>query len=462
MGYLNSKEVGFYIHNKFGEVPIGWEVIELGKCFEFFPTACYSRSILSENGDCAYIHYGDIHTKFHRFIDLERDKLPYVSNELATRFTKIEEGDLVIADASEDYEGVGKAVEIKNVDGKHIISGLHTLHLRTKNGCFVNGFKGYLLNHQIVRLNILRSATGFKVYSVSKSGLQKILLPKPPINEQIAITNILSKVDEATETIHKSIKASEKLKKALMQNLLTGKLKPNGTWRKEEEYYFDEKYGKVPVGWIGDKVKNLAIRVTDGEHISPDFQDSGPYLLSAEDIFDDGISFNKAKHIRPEDFNKFRIRCNPELGDVLIVSRGASIGRTCKVNVETEFCLMGSVILIKPNEEKLIGSFLSLYFKSYKAWVELQRLSGTTAQQAIYLTHIKKVKMTYPENLVEQKLIADKLDAIYTEISNKQTKIQRLQRLKKSLMQNLLTGKVRLSEELINQLTEKEDLAAVY
>ena len=74
--------------------------------------------------------------------------------------------------------------------------------------------------------------------------------------EQKAIATILSKVDEAIKATENSIKAAEKLKKSLMQNLLTGKLKPDGTWRKEEEFYKDEKFGNVPVGWkmkaIGD------------------------------------------------------------------------------------------------------------------------------------------------------------------------------------------------------------------
>ena len=49
---------------------------------------------------------------------------------------------------------------------------------------------------------------------------------------------------------------AEKVKKALMQNLLSGKLKPDGSARTEEEFYIDEKFGKVPIGWIYDKVKN--------------------------------------------------------------------------------------------------------------------------------------------------------------------------------------------------------------
>lgn len=230
----NNIKSGYYYHEEFGNVPIGWDVTTIGACFDFFPTASLSRSKLADAGECPYIHYGDIHTKFDRIIDLQNDELPYVSNELATKYTKLEEGDLILTDASEDYDGVGKAVEVTNVGEKYGIAGLHTLHLRAKSGCLVNGFKGYLLNHEKVRLDILQSATGIKVYSISKTGLKKILLPKPPKSEQTAIATILSKVDEAIEATQNSIKAAEKLKKALIQNLLTGKLKPDGTWRRKD------------------------------------------------------------------------------------------------------------------------------------------------------------------------------------------------------------------------------------
>ena len=75
--------------------------------------------------------------------------------------------------------------------------------------------------------------------------------------EQKAIATILSKVDEAIKATENSIKAAEKLKKSLMQNMLTGKLKPDGTWRKKDEFYKDEKFGNVPVGWVVARVKDF-------------------------------------------------------------------------------------------------------------------------------------------------------------------------------------------------------------
>lgn len=287
---------------------------------------------------------------------------------------------------------------------------------------------------------------------LSKRYLAKFNLPCPSLPEQYAIANILSKVDEVIKVIENCINEVEKLKKSLLQNLLTGKLKSDGTWRSDEEFYFDKKFGKVPKRWRIEKMRDVVNRITDGEHLSPDFQKDGAFLLSAEDVYDDGIRFKNAKFVKTEDCEKFRKRCNPENGDVLIVSRGASIGRTCRLDTNEVFCLMGSVILIKPNNERLIGGFISQYMKSYKSWVELQRLSGTTAQQAIYLTHLNKLKIPYPKDFNEQNEIADQLEIVDRVRAEKQSKIQTLKILKKSLLQNLLTGKVRVDVEMINAL----------
>jgi len=118
--------------------------------------------------------------------------------------------------------------------------------------------------------------------------------------------------------------------------------------------------------------------------------------------------------------------------------------------------MMGSVILIKPNNSVLYGGFLAQFFKSYSAWVELQRLSGTTAQQAIYLTHIKKVKLIYPESIAEQEFISEHLENIDTLIGRKKDKIKAYSKLKKSLMQNLLTGKIRVDVDKITKLLSEK------
>lgn len=215
----------FYIDEKFGKVPTGWEVKRVDALFDFYPTASYSRSMLSDNGDCKYIHYGDIHTRFHTFLDISKESLPYINKDMVKKFVYLENGDIIISDTSEDYEGVGKLVEIVNLGDSKVISGLHTLLLRPKTAELTNGFKGYLFNEERVRLEFLKYVTGIKVYSISKNSLAKVLLPIPTKQEQESIKNKLDAVNNDISSSKTKINKLGRLKKSLMQNLLTGKVK---------------------------------------------------------------------------------------------------------------------------------------------------------------------------------------------------------------------------------------------
>jgi type I restriction enzyme S subunit len=447
---VKEKFLGSY-HEKFGEVPAGWEVTSIGKCFDFFPTSSYSRSKLIENGSCGYIHYGDIHTKYHRFLDLEKDIVPYVTNDMAKRFTKIQDGDLIISDASEDYEGVGKAVEVVNTNGECIISGLHTLHLRPKENTFITGFSGYLLNHDKIRHNILRIATGIKVYSISKTELKKVLLLKPPKPEQTAIANILSKVDETIEATQNSIKAAEKLKKALMQNLLTGKLKPDGTWRKDDEFYEDEKFGKVPIGWELKYLKDVFAINLESLSSKTDPNYSFRYI-TIEAVSTEIIDFKSCPIYLFKD-SPGRARRILKDGDILISGVRPNLKAFAIYNNPDKgkwICSTGFYVLTakeKENNEFYFYQVLSeIGEKQFHSWV-----AGSN-YPAIGERDIKRMKLYCP-CFHEQNKIANKLKAISESNHEKQTKIQTLQRLKKSLMQHLLTGKVRLDENTIKKMS---------
>lgn len=223
-GTLRTPEE-FYIDEKFGNVPVGWEVKRIDKVFDFYPTASYSRSMLLDEGDCKYIHYGDIHTRFDTFLDISKETLPYISKEMVKKFVYLEDGDIIISDTSEDYEGVGKLVEIVNLGVSQVITGLHTLLLRPNTGELINGFKGYLFNEERVRLEFLKYVTGIKVYSISKNSLAKVLLPIPPRDEQIQIKNKLDSIDKELGNSKEKITSLERLKKSLTQNLLLCKIR---------------------------------------------------------------------------------------------------------------------------------------------------------------------------------------------------------------------------------------------
>ncbi len=147
---------------------------------------------------------------------------------------------------------------------------------------------------------------------------------------------------------------------------------------------------ELPEGWGWTKLNDLSLKITDGEHFRPKIEKSGVYFLSAKDIQDKGVSFSDPLFISEETARKALLRCNPEFGDILIVSRGATVGRMCIVNTNEKFCLLGSVILLKTYSH-VISTYLLYSLKSPSINKRLVSISGATAQQAIYLRDIQHV-----------------------------------------------------------------------
>ena len=181
-----------------------WIDRKLGDVFDWVRTNNLSREMLSSSGVIQNIHYGDIHTKYSTQFYQETAEAPFIRNMYETGYIKDEdyckEGDLVIADASEDYEDIGKAIEIMSVSPNSLVAGLHTYIARPK-GEFVSGFAGYLFQSQALRKQIKRTAQGVSVLGIAKRYLENLNIPQPSLGEQNKIANFLLALDRKIDAI---------------------------------------------------------------------------------------------------------------------------------------------------------------------------------------------------------------------------------------------------------------------
>ena len=203
-----------------------WETGTFGEIFQYHPTATNSRNDLLSAGDTFYIHYGDIHTRFHNHLDFGVVKPPRIDRSRCSNAALLKNGDWVMADASEDHEGVGKSIEIQGLDtNMTAVAGLHTFLLREKIPAFSPSFKGHLGNLKSLHDQFLRVTTGMKVFGVSKAALQEIELPIPHPKEQTAIATILSDMDAEITALEAKLSKARQIKQGMMQELLTGRIR---------------------------------------------------------------------------------------------------------------------------------------------------------------------------------------------------------------------------------------------
>ena len=126
---------------------------------------------------------------------------------------------MVIADASEDYDDIGKAAEIWHTGELPLVSGLHTFLGRDLSKKTFVGFKGYLFQSQDVRKKIKVLAQGISVLGISKKNLEKMTVMLPCIDEQQKVVNLLSQLDDRIEYVAESFTYSNHFKKGLLQQM---------------------------------------------------------------------------------------------------------------------------------------------------------------------------------------------------------------------------------------------------
>jgi type I restriction enzyme S subunit len=204
--------------SEFGE----WEEVKFSGIFNFHQTNSYSRALLAEYGEIMNIHYGDIHTKFSMLFDVNKESVPFLNDEVDTskiakeQFLKV--GDLVIADASEDYKDIGKSIEVISLNNQKVVAGLHTYIARPVKP-FALGFCGYMMQTFPVREQIKKLATGISVLGISKTNLGKVELKVPSLEEQTKIANFLSAIDQKIEVVVQQIEQAKTWKKGLLQQM---------------------------------------------------------------------------------------------------------------------------------------------------------------------------------------------------------------------------------------------------
>jgi len=199
-----------------------WEQRKFEDVFVTLQNNTLSRAELnSERGIAKNIHYGDILIKYGECLDVSKEEIPFIENEifiLKYKASYLQNGDVIFADAAED-ETVGKCSEIVGVDNEILISGLHTIPCRP-NQSFGIGYLGYYMNSDAFHNQLLPLIQGTKVSSISKSALQTttILYPKSEI-EQTKIGHYFFQLDNLITHHQHKLDKLQNIKKAYLNEM---------------------------------------------------------------------------------------------------------------------------------------------------------------------------------------------------------------------------------------------------
>lgn len=219
---LNAIKTGMLAKVFSYENTLDWTVRKFDEIFALTRTFPVSRDQISDECDktsdnSKIIHYGDILTIYGNIVNPKSDSIGYLVTDVNAKDDDyLCDGDIVFADAAEDYT-VGKAIELDGVDCK-LLSGLHTIAARPKTS-FASGYLSYFFNSPLFKSQVRTLATGTKVMSLTKSSIQTTSISFPSIEEQKKISNLLNTLDNKIAVCNKKLEALKQLKKAFMQRM---------------------------------------------------------------------------------------------------------------------------------------------------------------------------------------------------------------------------------------------------
>ena len=326
---------------------------------------------------------------------------------------------------------------------------INTIDLCTNQGCLScikndktdSVFFYYIMSVYDDVFNQFGSGTTFK--EISATTFSDFTLPLPPLEEQKLISSFLdskcSKIDKAIEYTKISIEEYKKLKQSIITEAVTKGLNPNVEFKDSGIKWI----GEIPSHWNASSLKRVLSIIKDGTHGTFQRTSQGRLLLSAKNVFEDGLHFfEHDSRVSEEDYNSIVANGFPQKDDVLMCCVG-TIGRTMVYQELEPIAFQRSVSFLRCNN-LMLPEYLNFFLNNSEIQKEEILMARGTAQVGLYMGDVLNLHIAIPP-IEEQKDIIKYLKTRIGEINpiikSKEKLIEELTAYRKSLIYEYVTGK---------------------
>jgi type I restriction enzyme S subunit len=279
-------------------------------------------------------------------------------------------------------------------------------------------------------------------------GLQVIV---PPLPEQNTIAAYLdtktAQIDRKIDLLTQKATQYGKLKQSLINETVTRGLDKSVAMKDSGVEWL----GDVPKNWTVLRVKDTVIKIGNG--VTPKggsevYTDVGIPFIRSQNVYDDGLHIGDVSFISDEIHRDMKGSQLKE-GDILINITGASIGRTCVVPIELGIANINQHVAFLRTKCWFNTTYISLFLKSpfIKKYIQFEQ--NGASKEAFNLTQIANIPIVVP-NVEEQTAIATYLDTKTTHIDRIietiNAQIEKLKELRKTLINDVVTGKIKVVE----------------
>lgn len=422
-------------------IPSDWTIVPLKWIVKFGKGLPITKDNLVEQG-VPVVSYGQIHSKTNSGTHLGKDLMRFVNEKyLQSNPSSLgKKGDIFFADTSEDYAGVGNAVL---VDGDEpVFAGYHTVIVRPIDLLY-SKYLAYLFLTDAWRSQLCSRVSGSKVFSVTQGLLKETTVILPPTEKIATMTDYLDrKCAEIDAIIAKQQHIIEKLKEyklSVITEAVTKGLNPNVPMKDSGVEWI----GKIPEHWKIIKMKFLG-KTRNGLTYSPeDLRDEtdGILVLRSANIQNGKLDFTDKIYVSCPVKDELMVK----KGDILICSRNGSrklIGKNVIINTDISASFGAFMMIFRtPYNSEYIRYILNSDVFSYYLGTFL-----TSTINQLTRNNFDNMVIPFTFNNEEQKYLVmylknrcDKIDEL---IRNKQVEIETLYKYKKSLIYEVVTGKM--------------------
>lgn len=407
-------------------VPNGWERKPLEKVAEIRTGVAKGKKGLKDPIEVPYLRVANVQDGH---IDLSEVKTIKIERHQLERYS-LQVGDVLMTEGG-DFDKLGRG-DVWQGQITPCLNQNHVFAVRPNNQILLPYFLAALSGSNYGKTYFLSCAKrSTNLASINSTQLKEFPVLLPPLPEQRKIAKILSTWDKAIATTEKLIETSKQQKKALMQQLLTGKKR---LVNPETSKAFEGDWEEV-------KLETVAGKIFGGGTPSrgvPEYWNGNIPWVTVKDLISTVIHGAK-EHITEQGLSNSSANIVPE-GTVIIATRmavGKAVVATCDVAINQD------LKAVSPSDS--LNSIFLHYWFMWKSTVIEGMGTGSTVK-GVQINSIKAMKVLLP-NIFEQQKISSVLTATDKEIELLEAKLAHFKQEKKALMQQLLTGKRRVKVE---------------
>lgn len=411
-----------YKQTDIGPIPPDWRLTPLGHLVSSVEYGSSAKS--SSDGLMPVLRMGNLQGG-----KIDWSDLVYTSSEAEIRKYALHPGD-VLFNRTNTIDLVGKT-SIYRGEQPAIFAG-YLIRVVTDKSVLDSTFLNYILNTEFARKHsakVLSIAVGQA--NINGQKLKTYPIPLPPTKEeQGAIAEALSDADTLIASLTAIIAKKRNVKQGAMQELLTGKKRLPGFTQQ----------------WESDRLGDKAIKVGSG--ITPTggnrvYKETGRPFIRSQNVgwglllMDDVACIDDQTHAA---FDSTEI----QFDDVLLNITGASIGRSAVADSRIEGGNVNQhVCLIRPRPHELDSHYLKFFLLSRSGQMQIDSFQAGGNRQGLNFAQVRSLLLPLP-SYEEQRTIAAILTEMDAECTALENKLAKVRQIKQGMMQELLTGRIRL------------------